>query len=264
MDTDLKPITGVCVVSDPGRVPHGYTVLSKTSDSSEDADLWADRFFSRKTTRYICVTRKYPLDNGRLNNVVVDISLVNEKDPLPHGYSPLDLTIDSREKATNKKLICVQMVPRASSTHAICDIQLQNKTRRAPSGYTLLGEINGLYLSFKPGPVPDSGSSNGRRTPDVTLPYKLNQGAPPVPSRTAPPAPYATTLQRHYSVTSPLAGVPFEINNSLLTDGNDIYQNTLPVIGKKTLLDIEKEYAYSFQLEYTTKQRHSPERSLVK
>ena len=37
--------------------------ISKTNDLSEDADIWADSFFARKVTRYLCFTRKYPLDN---------------------------------------------------------------------------------------------------------------------------------------------------------------------------------------------------------
>ena len=54
------------------------------------------------------------LFQGRLNNVVADISLTEAKDVLPTGYSPVDVTVDSRE------CVCRDGVPTAVKVD--CDV----------------------------------------------------------------------------------------------------------------------------------------------
>ena len=47
--------------------------------------------------------------------------------------------IHSGEIATKKKVVCVKMLPRNSTTDAITDIVILSKSKRAPAGYTLVG-----------------------------------------------------------------------------------------------------------------------------
>ena len=36
--------------------------LYRSHDKKDDCDLWKDSFFKARVTRYLCVTRVYPLD----------------------------------------------------------------------------------------------------------------------------------------------------------------------------------------------------------
>lgn len=50
--------------------------------------------------RYLAVSREEPkaaLPGGV--TVVTDLTIVNEKDPIPHGFVAIDYTVDTREKA---------------------------------------------------------------------------------------------------------------------------------------------------------------------
>jgi hypothetical protein len=45
---ETYPITGICIVADKSKCPPGYTLVEKTRDTDEDADIWKDSFFTRK------------------------------------------------------------------------------------------------------------------------------------------------------------------------------------------------------------------------
>ncbi|XP_070531698.1 multivesicular body subunit 12B-like [Ptychodera flava] len=147
------PITGLCVVADKNKCPPGYELQAKTAEGN-DADLWRDSFFGKKTPRYFCYTRIFPLDNGRVNNVLADMALLGLDNPPPPGWSSIPTTLDSREPVLKKKQLCVRMLPRENTQAAVCDILLLAKAKRAPAGYTLIGELNGMLICLRLGPIP--------------------------------------------------------------------------------------------------------------
>lgn len=136
------PISGLCIVADHTRAPPGYTVIKKTyDDPTKDADLHRDGIFKR-IDRYMCITR-YPFPN-----IVEDIILITTNSNPPSLYTPLQLTVDTNENATSKKVICVRMSPRQKVSKAVGDIIFLCRQRRPPPGYTLLGELNGLMMCY--------------------------------------------------------------------------------------------------------------------
>ncbi|GAU97516.1 hypothetical protein RvY_08798 [Ramazzottius varieornatus] len=169
----FDPITGLCIVAKKLQCPIGYRCLDKSYDQSADADLWKDSIFGTKNERYMCLTRFYPLENGRLNNVLQNIVLLNEKDPVPAGCSVVDLTEDTKEKALRKKQLVVRMVPRFSVTEAICDLIILSRKRTPPEGYTFFGDVGGLLLCFLRGPIPPDSTKSP--SPSIGSAYILQQ-----------------------------------------------------------------------------------------
>ena len=51
--------------------------IYKSKDKREDCDLWKDGFFSSKVTRYLCITRKYPLENVSTSSVIANTLFVS-------------------------------------------------------------------------------------------------------------------------------------------------------------------------------------------
>lgn len=267
---DDHPVTGVCVVSDPGRCPPNYITIDRTFDRPEDADLWKDGYFTRRVMRYLCVEKQPAVHN---KDVLVDVTLINERDAVPPGFTVLDYTHDSREKATKKKTLCVRWMVPSMTTDAITDLILLTRSqRRAPIGYTLVGELNNMSLCYKMGQVncpaahPAPTAAVQGYTPAAT-PYGLAPArpAPPVPaprSSGSTGLPYAMTPGAASSATHvsgaqttsanaqihPLSGIEWKMNPrySLLME---LQNMTIPDINGKTLMDIEQMYGYDFSVE---------------
>merc|ERR1719239_390449 len=226
--------------------------------------------------RYLCLERLPPTRN---RDILVDVTLINERDAVPPGFTVLEYTHDSREKATKKKVLCVRwMVP--SMTHdAITDlILLYRSQRRAPIGYTLVGELNNMSLCYRMGKV-KSTSSTPEAAPSRELegyaasaaPY----GMPPVasglpysftPQTTSPPTPAPRNPPTHSAAVPtatssnsnipPLSGIEWKMNPrySVLIELQSL---TIPDINGKTLMDIEQMYGYDFNVEYSVANRPS-------
>lgn len=70
------------------------------------------------------------------------------------GFSILTRTADTEHKAWRKKQICYRLAKRGSVTQAVTDVILCSKTKLAPEGFIMAGEINGVTVCFKSGPIP--------------------------------------------------------------------------------------------------------------
>uniref|UniRef100_A0A0B7ANP3 Multivesicular body subunit 12A n=1 Tax=Arion vulgaris TaxID=1028688 RepID=A0A0B7ANP3_9EUPU len=270
------PITGVCIVADPSRCPPNYTLIDKTFDRPEDADLWRDSFFGRRVMRYICVQRQIP---SQSQDVLVDVTLIVEKDLPPPGFSVIDLTQDSKEKATQKRCLCVRWMVPSMTKDAITELILLTRAqRRAPAGYTLVGELNSMNLCYKMGNIPKSQNSEqtvlkpaqqGTIAPSYnlaplnsSLPYDV---APAVPARslsggqstmtrTGPPEQSANSLATGH--INPISGAEWKMNPKYkqLLELQNLY---VPDIVGKTLMDIERQYEYDFSMERSVSKAQS-------
>lgn len=255
---ETYPITGICVVADKAKCPPGYILVDKT-DTGEDADIWKDSFFSRRVTRYFCITRIFPQDYGRINNVLTDVAIVNSPEELPEGFTFIEWTQDSKEKATRKHLIAVKMAPRDSSRESICEIALLSRGKRAPPvGFTLVGDMDGPLFCIKVAPVP-SHTQGGRgaasaaptaaaQTPASFAPSAASSASHPSLQPAQPPR--ASFAANHTKdVASFLDGVTFSLN-SKFTPSKDAGAFEIPHPKFRTMEDIENEFSYPFTCEY--------------
>ncbi|XP_060570380.1 multivesicular body subunit 12B-like [Ruditapes philippinarum] len=271
-DNEDWPITGVVVVADITKCPAGYTTIDRTYDRAEEADLWRDGIFGRRVTRYLCVQRTAPQPG---KDVLVDVSIINDRDPVPAGFTVLDYTADTREKATKKKVICVRWMSVNLTNSALSELIILPKgTRRPPNGYTLVGELNNLMLCYKMANIQtQSKISHTNSDPSINmtdmannLPYTLHPGKENAyrqgmsssytpgtnvagynQNRPAPP-------QRQMTIggtVSALSGVPWQLSPKL-TDLENLKNIHIPEIRYKTILDIENQYQYHFDVERST------------
>jgi ESCRT-I complex subunit MVB12 len=168
---DDRPVTALCVVEDPSKCPLGYTVVAKTHDQDLDADLWKDGFFGKRITRYLCLSKT----EGPSGFVIDSLSVINDKDAPPNGYVLLSKTygtgkdntimifcwfankfLFSEQRAWRKRQLTYRLSEKNSVFLAITDIIILSKSKKAPEGFTMGGEINGLVLCYKSAPLPSN------------------------------------------------------------------------------------------------------------
>ncbi|XP_018320101.1 multivesicular body subunit 12B-like [Agrilus planipennis] len=272
---DDRPVTAIQIVNSADKCPLGFYPIIKTYDADQDADLWREGSFLKinKTARYLCLSKT----EGIPGFVVQEVSIINEKAAPPEGYSLLYKTVDTDQKAWRKKQLCYKLASLNSTSSAVTDIIVCSRLKKAPEGFDLAGEINGVTICYKMGNVQDyqnpsspankndinRRNTDNSKTSDVypnlddDHDYEILKPGyiPPVPSRAAPqpplPAPYPP-INSHQTLTNTmhqeLAGVPFVLNPKFMTSyGKEAAQ--IPFITEKSLQQLEKQYNYNFSLE---------------
>ena len=217
-------------------------------DGARDADLMADSLLDRKD-RFLCFTRAYPLA-GNKTLVLEDIKLTNERDSLTPQYTALTQTVDTLERGTTKRTICVKLVDRQAGMKCVCDIIFLYRSKRPPQSYTLIGEINGLQMCIKkelfrslraPPAIPTS-----NLYPD---PFNF-----PSPQQTdGHEHLFMTTITKKSDEKEILDGIPFEINPKYLINNRN-NANDLSGIDSFQILstyELEQQFNYDFNLEKT-------------
>lgn len=255
MNENHLPITNICLIAKPNNVPTGFECIRKTfDDPNKDADLMADSLLERKD-RFLCITRN--IGNVARPVIVEDIKVINERDPPPHNYLPLIQTNDTREKATQKKTICVKLAERQPGMKCICDIIFLYKSRRPPTNYSIIGDINNLQICIQEGTVPPYRPAPTPPNAYPSLPYPVDPGfMTRVPTFTSQQSEHgALNTIKKSDEKEALEGIPFEINpkylNSLKSQNS---QNNLKDFENFQLLtgyDIEQSYRYDFNVERT-------------
>ncbi|CAL1548092.1 unnamed protein product [Lymnaea stagnalis] len=261
------PILSVCIVSDPCRCPANHILINKTFDRPEDADLWSNGLFTRRIMRYLCIERQLPTQN---QDVLVDVQLISDKESLPAGFTIIDYTTDTKEKAYQKKLICVRMMASSMTQDAITDlIFLSRGQRKPPQGYTLVpGDINNMGICYKMGRLPQiqpavqDPPSYSKPTQLYTIPAAVASSLPysskpPVPvrplmtgygtaTRTGPPEQSSNNLATSH--VNPISGIEWKMNQKYKMI-LDLQKVNIPVVPEKSLVDLERQYTYDFSVE---------------
>ncbi|CAF1010783.1 unnamed protein product [Brachionus calyciflorus] len=236
MNSDL-PITALCVVAERSRCPANYTPIDRSYDTNSETDLWKDGLFGKKTNRFICFTKDYPIKDTF--NVIEDIKLLNERETLP-GFITIDKCNDTSEKAFQKKVLCIKVSQRFFTQTAVSDIIILLKSKRPPFGYSYIGEINGQSICIRfsqipknsptsnqglrqliPPPIPPRPNSSQSNFQDGIVEkdfvYVATPGIQPEINRTNNFDYPQNTIRSYNSVNSstnsnPLNGIPFQIN----------------------------------------------------
>lgn len=230
------PISAVGVVTSLSKVPENYYVVAQTTDGS-DADLWKDGLFKSKVTRYLCFTRKTGPD------VVVDMKLIDIKDPLPESFITVQETMDTKEAAMRKKRLCVKMSPRKAAETAIYDIQIVSKAKYHLVNYTCMGEMNNMGIWYRMGNVPQCQPSEKKSN-------VVQSDAPPntTSKKTMRRPDYGKQSSGSYTISA-LDDVPFVISDKFHGRPKEMQQVNLMGITIKSLAEIEEEFHYNFSTE---------------
>ncbi|XP_046984256.1 multivesicular body subunit 12A isoform X1 [Schistocerca americana] len=143
---DDRPITSIQIVEDADKCPPGFTVVSRTHDQDSDADLWREaKVFGRKVTRYVCHSKT----EGIADYIVESVLIINEREVPPDGYSVLTRTADTDQRAWRKRQLCYRLAKQTQAKTAVTDIIVLSRLKKAPDGFSLAGDINGMTVCFK-------------------------------------------------------------------------------------------------------------------
>ncbi|KAM8885196.1 multivesicular body subunit 12Bb isoform 2-T3 [Spinachia spinachia] len=183
------PISAVGVVTSLNKAPDGYYAVAQTTDGF-DADLWKDGLFKSKVKRYLCFARKTGAD------AVVDIKLLDAKDALPEGFTPVEETLDTKETATRKRRLCVKIIPRAAAVTAVYDIQIVAKSKYNLVNYTCIGEMNSVGIWYRMGDV-----SPPRASHNVSCETSRDAPGNTASLRTSTRPDYGPQSSGHYTMT---------------------------------------------------------------
>ncbi|KAK9884660.1 hypothetical protein WA026_007503 [Henosepilachna vigintioctopunctata] len=271
---DDRPVKSITLVENISNCPQGFYPVSRTYDQDQDADLRESSIFKSSSARYLCLSKT----EGLPNFVVSELLVINEKDFPPAGFSLLNRTSDSEQKAWKKKQLCYRLVNLKNTKSAVTDIIICSRLKKAPEGFIFAGELNGVTICYKMGNVQDS-HSNTCQTPQI--PNRPPRPAPPPPvgnptypnlqeddhdyeillpgyPQPRPPAPLPSTgpinstqTMNSGSSNTAMEGVPFIINPKFLTSAN-ASKVTLPVIKARSMQQLLKDYSYPFTIERQT------------
>eukprot|EP00066_Takifugu_rubripes_P024236 XP_011613502.1 PREDICTED: multivesicular body subunit 12B [Takifugu rubripes] len=230
-----EPISAVGVLASISQGPDGYYVVAKTTDGN-DADLWKDGIFKSKVTRYLCFKR----ENGP--DVVVDMRMIDAKDALPQGFTPVEKTEDTGETAMRKRKLCVKTSPRAAAKTAVYDIQITAKSKYQLIDYKCLCEMNNMVIWYRTGDVPQPSSQ------ETSIKVQCDGQAPPVRRRNSSRPDLQHQGSGNYTMTA-LDDVPFIVSQNLFRVQEQMQQVNLMGITIKSRAEIEKEFHYNFSTE---------------
>ncbi|XP_073675871.1 multivesicular body subunit 12Bb [Garra rufa] len=257
---ELQPeaITDICVLASRKEPPAGYYIVAQTTDGF-DANLWKDSIFKSKVTRYLGFTRAATSKNKQLCNVVVDMKLIDLKDCLPEGFTPIQDTTDTQEQALRKERVCVKLVPRHSTDTAICDVVIQGKSKHGLANYTFMGELNGLGIWYQLGKVSKSQDTACKTTfvpststTDVGVARQFPESPVSSPTKKNMVRPdYEHQIYNIYT-KSAMDDIPFMISKkSTSTAKDDIEPLHFLNLIIKSPQEIEEEYNYCFNTEHS-------------
>jgi hypothetical protein len=223
-------------------------------EQSRDADLMADSIIERKD-RFLCITRAYVLAGNR-SPVLEDVKLISERESPPPKYIPLTQTVDTLEKGTAKRFICVNLEERQQGMKCICDIIFLYRSKRPPQSYTIIGEINGLQMCVKEGNVPPLRVATGNLYPDPRGAGSASHFSPGYQQQTSSDHGMVGTLTKKSDEKEVLDGIPFQINPKYLVDPRSRAQAQVDLDSMQVLseYDIEKFFYYDFNLERSSLQ----------
>lgn len=151
---NLKNLFVQKVVESIEKCPVGFVPVSRTYDQDQDADLWREgSFFKRSSARYLCLSKSegesqisryvdiYKQFPGLPGFIIGEIIVLNEKAVPPEGYSLLHRTVDSEQKAWRKRQLCYRLAHRKTVQQAVTDIIVCSRLKKAPDGFTLAGYL---------------------------------------------------------------------------------------------------------------------------
>ncbi|KAK0401144.1 hypothetical protein QR680_015612 [Steinernema hermaphroditum] len=266
-EVEQTPIVSLCLVADRNKTPFGFSALTRTYDDNSDADLWKESMWSvfARPMRYIAISRQIP--KGSTPNsveVLTDITIVGEKDPIPHGFTALDYTADSGEKSLKKKQICIKTAARTSAVDAIGDVIILAKQKRPPMGYAQAGEIDGMLVCYKDVVIPQSWGAaplthsssnptnlypglNGVGTNDLPVPDMRHSTSDISNIQTNLDSFTIRQKSTGQGVMRSIDGVPFVLSASLKSSLATEQGQTLPDLKKPNVTAGDCNYSFSLE-----------------
>ncbi|KAL5966501.1 Multivesicular body subunit 12B [Taenia solium] len=192
------PITGIGIVTSLSRVPSHYMAVKWTKDTHEEADFGRENIL-RKSSRFL-VLEKMPCSKSSPCDVLVELAIVANKDGVPPNFTPIERTLDTRERCFKGKYLCAKYDTWKPNMTAVTDVVVFKNSRDVLKGHALVGELSEQRILA-------CVLSNLGSTASVR---KKAPGRPP-------------EVPRKPIIYSPMSGVPFELTRDCrVGDSDDI------------------------------------------
>ncbi|XP_055695827.1 multivesicular body subunit 12A [Lutzomyia longipalpis] len=264
---DNRPLTGLIVVENHEKCPKNFAPIHLTYDQDSDADLWRESYiFAKHPGRYLCMSKQ----DTDADTVVETISVIGANERTPEGFSSIKQTTDSAQKAWRKRQLIYKVVERKNASKAVTDIIICSKSKKAPSGFLVAGEISGLSVCYKVGPatrplpeLPPPPPIDNREKAlsalgnlSISHIYENTQTSPQAPLRPAPkpPTPTSTLYGTLGGATyAEIEGVPFVLNPNLRRNNDFINVPDFKPSSTLSSSNIDYDFALERQILCTTK-----------
>lgn len=289
---DNRPVTSLQIVEDYDKCPRNFVPVHRTYDQDSDADLWRETniLFGKRTARYLCLSKS----EGLPDYIVETLKVVAEREPPGEGFSLLTRTADSEQKAWRKKQIAYKLSKRGSVSQAITDVILCAKLRVAPDGFTLAGEVNGIMVCFKTGPVTHrappsipvakplstvdelrsslhyiniaSTPAKSPPKPNVQNDYEIIRSSYKIESaaiRTAPNPPVSNKYTGTLGAHSDVEGVPFVLHPNLTSSNPILELKAHDIIAKVTAAAANLTYEFHLERQILCASKSNAENKLI-
>ncbi|VDM36395.1 unnamed protein product [Toxocara canis] len=256
----MNPITSVIIVADKNKCPRGFFPITKTHDDQTDADLWKESSFSffSRPVRYLAISRETP-SNAVGVQVVTDLCVVKDTDPIPMGFIAIDYTADSKEKSLRKKYLCVRTMARDAVVDAVGEIVVLNRHKKPPRNFSSAGEIDGSLICFRHIVIPSSFGISMPRSQSSSGLYPSvgeNRHSAPVlagggSQKDVTSGVNALTIKLA-SARFGVDDVPFKLNPIIESSISRNKMSALPALKVCDKARLESAFSYQFNLERAT------------
>lgn len=143
MPMPIYGATPICSANDR----HGICVCRKVKACPSTLSTLSSELVHLQTEASLAIIHIYCF---RLS---LDFRVCGERELPGEGFSILTRTADTEHKAWRKRQICYRLAKRGSVKQAVTDIILCSKMKTAPDGFTMAGDINGVTVCYKVGPI---------------------------------------------------------------------------------------------------------------
>ncbi|XP_038640664.1 multivesicular body subunit 12A [Scyliorhinus canicula] len=262
-DPSCYPLTGVGWSSNPSTCPKEYQLINTTADGSSANFA---KGFGQKSSCFLCVSSLLNKENPQ-GDIVSDIQLLPDKNPLPSGYAFIAEFLDPKVNVSKKKRLCIKWVPFSEADTAVFDVKLTGKSKQIVPSYTCIGELSGFVIwcrkgkVAKPKPLPKP-RSIGADMRGLSLENEISRVKEESPVRLSKRRPHLEHKDSIYNAEniygiSAMDGVPFVLHPRFESTMN-VPNANIRNFQIKSHAEIENEYNYSFMTEKTAAARLPP------
>ncbi|XP_007488654.1 multivesicular body subunit 12A [Monodelphis domestica] len=266
---DGAPIAGLAWALASAVPPRGYSAITSTVEGTP-ANF--GKGFAQKSGYFLCLsTGEIGTGSGNSSetlpeNVVTDIQILNEKTPLPNGFTYISEFLDTKASVSKKKRVCMKLVPIGVADMAVFDVRLSGKNKVVP-GYIRVGEIGGFAVWCKKGKVSKPKPLPKPRSISLEMKGLSLDRSSDSSEKLSPLSSRQGTIRRSDSIyeasslygISAMDGVPFVLHPKFEgKDNGPMGFSALADLTIKSLADIEEEYNYGFVVERTAAARLPP------
>ncbi|XP_041032900.1 multivesicular body subunit 12A [Carcharodon carcharias] len=265
-DPNCYPLTGVGWASNQSTCPKEYQLINATADGSSANFA---KGFGQKSSCYLCVSSLLNKENPQ-GDIVSDIQLLPDKNPLPSGYAFISEFLDPKVNVSKKKRLCIKRVPFSEADTAVFDVTLTGKSKQIVPSYTCIGELSGFVIWCKKGkvakpkllPKPRNISvdmralslenESSRKVEELDVPLvRLSKRRSNLEAKDA-----VYSAENIYGISA-MDGVPFVLHPRFESTVN-VPSANITNFQIKSHAEIENQYNYSFMTEKTAAARLPP------